>query len=234
MREKLKSNPKRRSATVAARCLPLIFVCALSGAGCQSLMPPKVSTTPDELRPGCHKSAVRFAMGRPHERQTWKSGDTTIGEVWHYDDYWWSQGRRGGQNFGSWSVYIDGAGHLAGWRLNSPMPQNPNAREVFYGVELPRADLGLVLGTGVTVAAASDSPAKQPKLEYETVENGIAKVNTITLGKGDTILSLNGVPIGDRNELFRVLSGMKPGKQYPIVVARGNREYSGTITPSAR
>ena len=130
----MKPKPQDRRSIATRWWLPLFLAYAIAGVSCQSLLPPKVSTTPDELRPGCRKSTVRLAMGRPAEVHSWKSGDSTIGEIWFYDDYWWSRERRSGQNFGSWSVYIDGRGRFVGWRLNSPAHQNPNSREVFYGV----------------------------------------------------------------------------------------------------
>jgi len=204
-------------------------------AAYQGLMPPKMSTTPDELIPECHQSVVRLRMGRPTEIRAWRSGDATLGEVWYYEDYWWTSERRRGQNFGSWEIYLDERQRFAGWRLASPVPQSPDAREKFFRVRPPEADLGIKHGSGVRVDdLGTDSPAGKVDLFFTKLVDG-EEVEMKLLKPGlradDVILNLNGVPVGDRRALAQVLLRMKPGKGYPITIKRGSVCYYGTITP---
>ena len=101
---------------------------------CQSLIPYKTGGLPSEVKPGASKRAVYRKMGWPERTGAWIDQGLQIGEIWYYEDYWWAKDDWA-QKFGSWNVYFDSRERFVGWKLVSPRPQEPDAREVFYELD---------------------------------------------------------------------------------------------------
>ncbi len=111
--------------------LGLLAALALCLSSCQSLLPHKTGGIPSDLVPGTSKRAVKLKMGRPERTDDWVVKDRSVGEVWYYEDYWWAKDPWA-QKFASWSVFFDHNEKFVGWKLDSPLPQETDARQVFH------------------------------------------------------------------------------------------------------
>ncbi|MGI9242222.1 MAG: hypothetical protein ACR2RV_15595 [Verrucomicrobiales bacterium] len=120
------------SAIAALICLAAAVSLCLPA--CQSILPYKTGGLPSDIKPGASKRGVYRKMGWPERRGDWVDSGRKIGEIWYYEDYWWAKDNWA-QKFGSWNVYFDNQERFVGWKLVSPRPQEPDAREVFYELD---------------------------------------------------------------------------------------------------
>ena len=134
-------------------------------------------------------------------------------------------------------------GRFAGWRLESPTPQTPDAREVFFGTVQPVVDLRVDFRSRLSDGAiAVDRVRNDFTLQRWTGEHAPGRRfrddrpddelwidSGEKLEAGDELRSLDGVTIDHQNTLLRVMADMRSGETYRFVVARKNQFYRGAL-----
>lgn len=83
-----------------------------------------MGTLPPELPHGASQTVVKWTMGKPQwVSRGWQSGDgrRVDGEVWHYEDRWWTTDVIAPQ-WGSWDIFFTDKPRpqMAGWRMTEP------------------------------------------------------------------------------------------------------------------